>query len=65
MNDQVASFEAIQIYSHAKKPQETDSVAKMQFCSCFSEAVCGGEVNPLLVYFLDKAWFHLNVQYPK
>jgi hypothetical protein len=43
-----------------EKLYEIHSSARMQFCNWSSEAVCVGEVDPLLIYFSDEVQFHFS-----
>jgi len=47
----VSSVEIVQIYSGAVTPRSR---------LCFCEAVYIGQVNPLLTYSTQEAWFYLN-----
>jgi hypothetical protein len=51
----IASFEMVQIYSGAITPR-----SRLFFCNWYCEAVCIGQVNPLLTYSTQEAWFYLN-----
>lgn len=39
---------------------EAGHALRTRFCNWFFVAVCSGEVNPLLIYFTEQAWLHLN-----
>jgi hypothetical protein len=43
-----------------EKLYKIHSAARMQFCNWSSEAVCVGEVDPLLIYFSDEVQFHFS-----
>ena len=47
----IASVEFVQIYSGAVTPRSR---------LCFCEAMYIGQVNPLLTYSTQEAWFYLN-----
>jgi hypothetical protein len=50
-----ASFQMVQIDSGAITP-----LSKLCFCNWYCEAVCICQVNPLLTYSTQEAWFYLN-----
>jgi hypothetical protein len=51
----IASFEMVQIDSDAITPR-----SRLCFCNWYCEAVCIGQVNPMLTYSRQEAWFYLN-----
>jgi hypothetical protein len=44
-------------YTVEQKLHGPDCAYRLQFCIWLCEAVCRGEVDPLLTYFTDKTWF--------
>ena len=48
----IASFEMVQIDIGAITPR-----SRLCFCNWYCEAVCIGQVNPLLTYSTQEAWF--------
>lgn len=43
---------------HALQPQ--DPVSRVNYCNWFLQSVHNGEVDPLLTFFTDEAWFYLQ-----
>jgi hypothetical protein len=37
-----------------------DPTGRVHFCSWFLQPVVEGEIDPLLTFFSDEAWFHLQ-----
>jgi hypothetical protein len=52
----------MQIYSCAKL-QDADRAAQIRFCNWFCEALCSGDVGPLVTCLTDKARYYLGVHY--
>ncbi|KAJ4430323.1 hypothetical protein ANN_22536 [Periplaneta americana] len=46
---------------HALQPE--DPVSRVNYCNWFVQSVHNGDVDPLLTFFTDEAWFHLQVTF--